>query len=54
MAYICYIYIYTEQNYKHNTFVFAPIFSKKLKDFTKTFSMYTKGLFLSNIVYKSV
>ncbi len=22
----CYVNYYTEQNYKHNTFVFAPIF----------------------------
>jgi len=46
---------YTEQNYKCNTFVFASIShelnSKVLK---KALSMYTKGLFLSNIVHKSV
>ncbi len=46
-----YIYIYTEQKYKCNNFVFAPIFHELN---SKTFSMYTKGLFLSNIVHKSV
>ncbi len=43
--------IFTEQNYKRNTFVFAPIFHELN---SKTFSMYTKGLFLSNSVHKSV
>ncbi len=42
---------YTEQNNKH--FCFWTHFSwAELKDLT--FSMYTKGLFLSNIVHKSV
>ncbi len=40
-----YIY-YIKQNYKRNTFVFAPISQRS--------SMHTKGLFLSNIVHKSV
>ncbi len=35
--YNLYVFIYTEQNYKRNTFVFAPIFhelnSKKIQDF---------------------
>ncbi len=42
-----YILVYTEQNYKRNTF--APIFHE-----LNSFSMYTRGLFLSNIVNKSV
>ncbi len=46
-------YIYTEKNYKRNTFVFAPFFMSWTQR-SKTFSMYTKGLFLSNIVHKSV
>ncbi len=46
-----YIYIYTEQNYKCNTFVFTPIVHELNSN---TFSTYTKGLFLSNIVHKSV
>ncbi len=40
---------YTEQNYKCNTFVFAPIFhelNSKIEDFFY--------VFLSNIVHKSV
>ncbi len=44
----------TDQNYKHNTFVFAPIFpelNSKIEDFSQ---IYTKGLFLSDIVHKSV
>ncbi len=45
--------IYTEQNYKRNTFVFSPIFHE-LDSKIKYFFMYTKGLFLSNIVHKSV
>ncbi len=40
--------IYTDQNYKRNTFVFAPIFHEL------HFSMYTKGQFISNIINKSV
>ncbi len=40
-----YIYIYTEKNYKRNTFVFAPFFMSWTQ-ISKTFSMYTKGLFL--------
>ncbi len=46
-----YIYIYIEQNDKRNTFVFAPIFYELN---SKIFSMYTKYLFLSNIIHKSV
>jgi len=41
---------YTEQNYKHNTFVFAPISTQR----SETFSMYTNGLLISNIVHKCV
>lgn len=40
---------YTEQNYKSKTFVFALIFHEP-NNFTK----YTKDLFLSNTVHKSV
>ncbi len=47
------VYIYTEQNYKRNTLVFAPFYMSWTQR-SKTFSMYTKGLFLSNIVHKSV
>ncbi len=42
------------QNYKHNAFVLAPPFFKSWTQRSKTFSMYIKGLFLSNIVHKSV
>ncbi len=44
---------YTEKNYKRNTFVFDPIFMSWTQR-SKTFSMYTKGLFLSNVVHESV
>ncbi len=46
-----YGFIYTEQNYKRNTYVFAPIFHDF---FSKKLFMYTKDLFLTNIVHKSV
>ncbi len=46
--------IYTEQNYKRNTFVFAPISHEpELKDL-RLFLCTQKGLFLWNIVHKSV
>ncbi len=45
--------LYTEQNYKCNTFVFNPFFLSWTQK-SKTFSRYTKGLFISNIVHKSV
>ncbi len=51
--YIC-VCIYTEQMYKCSTFVFLPPFFLSRTQRFKTFSMYTKGLFLSNIVHKSV
>ncbi len=38
--------LYTEQNYKRNTFVFAPIFHETL--------FYTQKAYFSNIVHKSV
>ncbi len=44
---------YTEQKYKRNTFVFAPFFMIWTQR-SKTFSMNTKRLFLTNIVHKSV
>ncbi len=37
------VYIHTEQNYKRNTFVLPPFFMS-----------WFQGLFLSNIVHKSV
>ncbi len=46
-------YIHTEQKYKRNTFV-LPLFFMSWTQRSKTFSMYTKGLFLLNIVHKSV
>ncbi len=52
-VFLSYLFSYTEQNYKHNNLVFAPIFHDLNSKF-KTFSTYTKGLFLSNIVHKSV
>lgn len=42
-------YIYTEQKYKHYTFVYAPIFHE-LNCKIENISIYTKDLFLSNIV----
>ncbi len=52
-SYLLEMYVlYTEQNYKRNTFDFAPIMS--WTQISKTFYMYTKGLFLPNIVHKSV
>ncbi len=45
------LFIYTEQNYKQH---FMPPFFMSWTQRSKTFSMYTKGLFLSNIVHKSV
>ncbi len=46
-----YIYIYIYNKIINATLVFVPIFSWTQR--SKTFSMYTKGLFLSNI-HKSV
>ncbi len=42
----CCLMLYTEQNYKRNTFVFSSFFMSWTQR-SKTFSMYTKGLFLS-------
>ncbi len=46
---ITYVYIYTEQKYKCNTFIFASYFFMSWTQRSQTFSMYTKCLFLSNI-----
>ncbi len=46
-------YMYTEQNYKRNTFVLPPFFMSWTQR-SKTFLCTTKDLFLSNIVHKSV
>ncbi len=46
---------YTEQNYKRNTFVFPPFFMSWTFSWADFFYVaYTKCLFLSNIVHKSV
>ncbi len=46
-----YMCLYTEQNKK---LLFLPSFFISWTQRSKTFSMCTKGLFLSNIIHKSV
>ncbi len=47
-VFVYYTGICTEQNYKRNAFVLPPFFMSWTQK-SKTFSMYTKGLFFSNI-----
>ncbi len=49
-----YIYIYTLSKIINATILFLPPFFMSWTQRSNTFSMYTKGLFLSNIVHKSV
>ncbi len=49
-----YIYIYALNKIINATLFFLPPFLMSCTQRSKTFSMYTKGLFLSNIVHKSV
>ncbi len=48
-----YIYTYTDQNYKRNILL-LPTFFMSWTQRSNNFSMHTKVLFLSDIVYKSV
>ncbi len=47
-------YIHTLAKIINATLLFLPPFFMSWTQRSKTFSMYTKGLFLSNIVHKSV
>ncbi len=47
-------YIYTLNKFINATLLFLPPFFMSWTQRSKTFSMYIKGLFLSNIVHKSV
>ncbi len=49
-----YIGLYTLNKIINGTLLFLPPFFMCWTQRSKTFSMYTKGLFLSNIVHKSV